>query len=252
MRAPVAILGAGLIFGGGLAVGSMLSLEGPETPPAAPPERLASAGRDARVAAATEAGSSPGALDDVRRELARLATEVARLREEAAAHRAAGAAEPPGTGSGNRLVELLPGLEEGTEDPEDRRNARLGRLGVPEGARPGLAAQLDAERSRIAERFAAQMDRRAWEEYRDLKGRGWHRLTTEDHLKLQETEKRFKEIQEEVLRQWGDASAYRGLPPDQRKKVEALRGGSLGIGPDGEPRVDDTHAHGFSYAIHSE
>ncbi len=242
MNNGIAVVGAGIVFGAGIAVGAAFFHQDPV--------RQAPASSRAAIAAAEEekpvpaASSDPSILAEIRRELAGLAAAVAELRRERSA---APAGAPSAAGqdgwksvvSGDGTVAISRGASDPGERRQKARRQKLAKAGLQEPQQEGVESQFAAERQAVEDRFRAEVEASAWEEYRALKAKGWHRMTGPDHEKIQAMDTRFRSIQEQVLRQWSDATAYRVLTAKQRDLVESMRGGHLDVGPDGNPAVRD-------------
>lgn len=243
MNNGIAVLGAGIVFGAGIAVGAALFHQ--EAVPR-------SSTSPAPQAAGKPAPSDRSALDEIRSELAKLSGAVADLRRESSGTAITAPSPPdPGsprtaggdewksvTGEGGTVAFSMGGGDL-AEHVSRMRKRQLAKTGLPESQQDGIEGQLAAERAAIQDRFRAELDPGAWEEYRTLLAKGWHRQTDPDRAKIQAMESRFKTLQEQVLRQWADAPAYGALSGKQRDVVESMRGGHLAVGPDGNPAVTD-------------
>ena len=231
MRTVLIVLGAGVLFGAGIVAGGILKLW-PDPSPAARVVEAKGKAQDVD-APAVRIGDT---VDPRQAGGMAIPAEMEVLRRNMVETKADRAADPRSKEVLEKILELSDPTKSDTSVKPDWVE-KIDSVGLTEAQKEQVRSQMEMERARIAERMRAETDAASWEEYRMLKSRGSYRLSGDDRARLAQLNERFRVIQEQVLGQWDGASAYQGLPREQREAIEPLRGGFLQVGADGGPEV---------------
>ena len=162
-----------------------------------------------------------------------LREEVRQARGETAAPPAQASTQKTPTASEAKTFSFSPSTRATQETKLDKLG--LGPL------KEQIRDQLGQERKTVLQRFESLLAPGQWEDYRKAQSLGWHRQAPEDHAKMANVNKLFRQAQEEALK--ANAGAWAGLTDRQREGIEPMRGGRLTVDPDGKPSVKEIPQH---------